>query len=157
VAPRFFGTYEHSLDAKGRVILPARFRSQLGTQAYVSKYQERCLALWTAEEFERQMAEQEEKQEHGRSERNLARIWAAGSSEIDVDSQGRIAIPAHLRSFAGLETENRILVIGALNRVEMWNPAEWEQRVEPAEAELVGDLPARTNRPTAAVVLPESR
>jgi MraZ protein len=141
VVSRFFGTYEHSLDAKGRAILPARFRGPMGAQAYVSKYQERCLAVWTLDEFEKQMADQEEKQVHGRSARNLARIWAAGSAEIDIDRQGRFAIPAHLREFAGLATENPILVIGALNRVELWNPAEWQQRVEPSEAELVGDLP----------------
>ena len=138
MAPRFFGTYEHSLDAKGRVILPARFRSQLGTQAYVSKYRHGCLALWTSEEFEKQMAEQEAKQELGDSQLNQARIWAAGSSDIEVDTQGRIALPANLRSFAGLETQNRILVVGALNRVELWSPAAWEERVGPAEAELVG-------------------
>ncbi|HEX3539458.1 MAG TPA: division/cell wall cluster transcriptional repressor MraZ [Acidimicrobiales bacterium] len=140
MAPRFFGTYEHSLDAKGRIILPARFRSQLGTQAYVSKYRHGCLALWTSEEFEKQMAEQEAKQGLGDSELNQARIWAAGSSDIEVDTQGRIALPANLRTFAGLETQNRILVVGALNRVELWNPAVWEQRVGPAEAEMVGAL-----------------
>jgi len=142
VAPRFFGRYEHSLDVKGRVILPARFRGQLGTQAYVSQYRDRCLALWTAEEFDRQMDEQEEKQVLGRSERNVARILASGSVEVEVDRQGRVAIPAFLRDFAGLQTESSILVIGAINRVELWNPAEWEQRVKPAEAQLVDDSPA---------------
>lgn len=142
MAPRFFGRYEHSLDVKGRVILPARFRGQLGTQAYVSQYRDRCLALWTAEEFDRQMDEQEEKQVLGRSERNVARILASGSVEVEVDRQGRVAIPAFLRDFAGLQTESSILVIGAINRVELWNPAEWEQRVKPAEAQLVDDSPA---------------
>lgn len=155
MAPRFFGTYEHSLDAKGRVILPARFRGQLGTPAYVSKYQERCLALWTSEEFEKQMADMSAKQEQGPDQRNLARIWSAGSAEVETDSQGRIALPSHLRTFAGLELETRVLVIGAVNRVELWNPGEWEVRVEPAEAQLVGAAPAARSDPPASPASPD--
>jgi MraZ protein len=146
VAPRFFGRYEHSLDAKGRVILPARFRTLFGPQAFVSQYQDGCLALWTSEEFERQMAEQELLQDFGRKERNLARVWASGSIEVDIDKQGRLAIPGYLREFAHLEIESPILVNGALNRVEFWNPAEYAIRVKPAEAQLTdgSDGPATT-------------
>lgn len=140
MAPRFFGRYEHSLDAKGRVILPARFRGQFGAQAYVSQYQDRCLALWTSEEFDKQLADQEQRQGQGRTERNLARVWASGSAEVDIDRQGRLAIPAYLREFAGLEVEHPILVTGALNRVELWNPGEYERRVKPAEAQLTDGL-----------------
>lgn len=150
MAPRFYGRYEHSLDVKGRVILPARFRGQLGTQAYVSQYQDRCLAMWTAEEFERQMDEQEEKQVLGRTERNVARIMSSGAVDVEVDRQGRVAIPGFLREFAGLQTESSILIIGAINRVELWNPAEWEQRVKPAEALLVDD-PTQPTELTAAL------
>jgi MraZ protein len=136
VAPRFFGRYEHSLDAKGRVILPARFRTQFGPQAFVSQYQDGCLALWTFEEFEKQMADQEVRQDHGRTERNLARVWASGSAEVDIDRQGRLAIPGYLREFARLEVESPVLINGALNRVEFWNPADYGVRVKPAEAQL---------------------
>ena len=136
MAPRFFGRFEHSLDAKGRVILPARFRGQFGSQAYVSQFQDRCLALWTSDEFDKQLAEQEQRQGLGRTERNLARVWASGSAEVDIDRQGRLAIPAYLREFAALEVERPILVTGALNRVEFWNPGEYERRVKPAEAQL---------------------
>ncbi len=139
MAPRFFGRYEHSLDAKGRVILPARFRTQFGPQAFLSQYQDRCLALWTSEEFEKQMADREQSQGQGRIERNLARVWASGSVEVDIDRQGRMAIPAFLREFSRLEIESPILVIGVLNRVEFWNPAEFELRVKPAEAQLTDD------------------
>ncbi len=140
--PRFFGRYEHSLDAKGRVILPARFRLQFGPQAFVSQYQDGCLAVWTLEEFERQMAEQEQRQDFGRTERNLARVWASGSTEVDIDKQGRLAIPAYLREFARLEIESPILVNGALDRVELWNPADYAVRVKPAEAQLTDGFDA---------------
>jgi MraZ protein len=137
VAARFFGRHEHSLDAKGRVILPARFRASFGPQAYLSQYLDRCLALWPPDEFEKQMAEREVQQEQGRAERNLARVWASGSAEVEIDRQGRLAIPAYLRAFARLDSG--VLVIGALNRVELWDPTEWEARVLPAEAQLTED------------------
>jgi MraZ protein len=85
VAAAFFGRYEHSLDVKGRVILPVRFRPTFGPQAYLSQYQDRCLALWPTDEFEKQMAEMTLLQEQGDPERNLARIWAAGLAEVDID------------------------------------------------------------------------
>ena len=150
MAPRFFGRYEHSLDAKGRVILPARFRVQFGPQAYLSKYQDRCLALWTSDEFDKQLAEQEQRQELGRVERNVARLWSSGSAEVDIDRQGRLAIPAYLREFARLEVESPMLVVGTLNRVELWNPAEWALRVEPAESQLTDEY----DEPPAPVVAP---
>jgi MraZ protein len=137
VAARFFGRYEHSLDIKGRVILPARFRALFGPSGYLSQHQDRCLALRTPDEFEKQMAEMEVLQEQGRSERNLARIWASGSSEVEIDRQGRVAIPRNLRDFARLESG--VLVIGALNRVELWDPEGWAARVLPAEAQLTED------------------
>jgi MraZ protein len=137
MVPRFFGRYEHSLDVKGRVILPARFRSSFGPQAYLSKYQDRCLALWTPDEFEKRMAEMERMQEEGSAERNLARVWASGSAEVEIDRQGRVAIPGYLREFALLD--GGVLVNGAINRIELWNPDEWQSRVQPAESQLTDD------------------
>ena len=68
-------------------------------------------------------------------ERNLARVWASGSHEVEVDRQGRLAIPAHLRDFAGLGGD--VLVHGAIDRVELWDPEAWEQRVRSVEREFV--------------------
>jgi MraZ protein len=130
---------------KGRIILPARFRGHFDTQAYLSQHHERCLALWTPEEFDRQLAEMEAAQERGPQERNLARVWASGSTEIELDRQGRVAIPAYLREFAHLESA--VLITGSLNRIELWNPAEWAARVQPAEAALT-DPPPNDPRPT---------
>ena len=137
MAARFFGRYEHSLDLKGRIILPARFRADFGPQAFITQYLERCLALWPTDEFEKQMAEQERQQELGQTERNLARFWAAGTSEVDIDRQGRLIIPGHLRDFARLD--GAVLVLGALNRVELWDPAAWDRKVRPAEAQLTDE------------------
>lgn len=137
---RFFGRYEHSLDLKGRVILPARFRPAFEHGGFLTQFHDGCLALWAPEEFDKQMADMLASSETGRAERNLARVWASGSHEVEVDRQGRMAIPAFLREFAGLEGD--VLVHGAIDRVELWNPALWEQRVKPVERRLTeGDEP----------------
>jgi MraZ protein len=134
---RFFGRYEHSLDPKGRVILPSKFRAPFEHGGYLTQFRDRCLALWTPEDFDRQMAQMEAAAEEGRTERNLARLWAQGTQEVDVDKQGRIAIPQYLREFARLDGD--VLVNGAITRVELWSPAVWQEKVAPAEAALTED------------------
>lgn len=145
---RFFGRYEHSLDPKGRVILPAKFRTAFDEGGFLTQYHDRCLALWTPDEFEKQMRQMQEAQDEGREQRNLARLWASGSAEIEVDRQGRMAIPQHLREFARLDGDSgaapsapAVLVIGAIDRVELWSPAQWQAKVEPSEGLLTDDEP----------------
>jgi MraZ protein len=127
----FVGRYEHSLDSKGRVILPAKFRADFERGGYLSEHREGCLALWTPGEFQRQLQAMQEHAAEGRTERNRARLWAASSHEVEIDRQGRMAIPAHLREFASLEGD--VLVHGAIDRIELWNPTVWEERVVPEE------------------------
>ncbi len=79
----------------------------------------------------------QERSDAGRPDRNRTRIWASNSAEVEIDRQGRMPIPLHLRNFARLDTE--VLVHGAIDRVELWNPAEWEARVLPEEAWLLED------------------
>jgi MraZ protein len=133
---RFFGRYEHSLDDKGRLILPAKFRPHFEHGGFISQYRDGCLALWTPEEFDKQMRAMEESQVQGRGERNLARVWASGSQEVEIDKKsGRMAIAPYLREFAHLTGD--VLVNGAIDRVELWNPPAWEQKIRPSEADLV--------------------
>ena len=133
----FVGRYEHSLDSKGRVILPAKFRSQFEHGGYLTQHSEGCLALWTPGEFERQMGVMQERTASGRADRNRARLWASNSADVEIDRQGRMPIPVHLREFAHLEAE--VLVHGAIDRVELWNPAAWSERVLPEESWLLED------------------
>ena len=134
---RFIGRYEHSLDQKGRVILPVKFRAEFERGGFLSQFQEGCLALWTPEEFDAQLVANRTKSEQGREDRNLARVWASGSSEVEVDKSGRMPIPAYLRAFARLEAD--VLVIGAIDRVELWSPAQWQAKVEPSEGLLTDE------------------
>ncbi|MGH9127809.1 MAG: division/cell wall cluster transcriptional repressor MraZ [Acidimicrobiales bacterium] len=143
-AARFFGRFEHSLDVKGRVILPAKFRATFAHGGYLTLFHEGCLALWMSEEFERQMVAMHEAAALGRAERNLARVWASGSYEVEVDRQGRMAIPADLRKFAGLTGD--VLINGAIDRVELWDPAVWEARIMPAEPGSIDGVEEKTSQ-----------
>jgi MraZ protein len=135
VVAGFVGRYEHSLDTKGRVILPVKFRAPFEHGGYLTQHWEGCLALWTPSEFERQTDTKLEESVEGQSQRNRARVWAANSQDVEIDRQGRMPISAYLRSFAGLESE--VLVLGAIDRIELWNPAAWEQNVRPEESYLL--------------------
>ncbi len=131
----FVGRYEHSLDAKGRVILPAKFRSAFEDGGFLSQHNEGCLALWTIDEFADKMLTMRAAAAAGsREERNLVRVWAAGSHEVEIDRNGRMPIPPHLREFAKLDGD--VLINGAIERIELWSPEAWEERVKPSERQL---------------------
>ncbi len=128
----FVGQFEHTLDAKGRLILPVRFRPEFERGGHLAHHYEGCLALWTPGEFERQKAEMLELSRSGdRASRNQARVWARGASNVEFDRQGRFPVPPSARSFAGLSDE--VLVIGDIDHVEIWDPARFNERVAPAE------------------------
>lgn len=127
----FLGTYEHTLDAKGRVILPAKFREPLEAGAFLTRSLDGGLALYTADEFEKVAQEMQETARRGGAQRNAVRSFAAGAAEATPDRQGRISIPANLRAYAGLMRD--IVVTGALTRVEIWDAARW--RAIDSEAE----------------------
>jgi MraZ protein len=128
----FLGTFEHALDAKGRVILPAKFREQLEAGAYLAKGPDGCLALYATEVFERLVEEMVAKT--GDAERNVVRTFAAGATEAAPDRQGRITIPPALRSFAGLERE--VVVNGAITKIEIWDATRWRTIETGADAAL---------------------
>jgi MraZ protein len=135
---RFFGRHEHSLDDKGRVILPAKFRSHFEHGGYLAPEQDGCLSLWTPEQFEVQMDAMVERSAVSRSDRNLVRLWASTSHELEIDKQGRMAIPLRLRQYAHLVDE--VLVLGAIDRVELWDRQTWDEKVLPEEVRLtMGD------------------
>jgi MraZ protein len=131
---RFFGRYEHSLDDKGRVILPSKFRGSFEHGGYLTQYTDGCLALWTPEQFDLQMENMQERAATGKQDRNLVRLWASTSHELEIDRQGRMAIPARLRDYAGLAAD--VLLLGAIDRVELWNRQAWDEKVLPEEERL---------------------
>jgi MraZ protein len=135
---RFHGTFEYSLDAKGRLILPARLRGDFDTKkAYVSGYMEGCLAVFPPAQFNRYLARAEAMEARGSEGRNMARILSALSTDVEFDAQWRLTIPAHLREYAGLEPDQPVMVVGALSRVELWQVALWRDRMAAGVESLI--------------------
>jgi MraZ protein len=133
----FLGEYQHALDAKGRFILPARFRDQLGDVAYVTSEQDGCLALWRPEEFDMKANEIQDRARQG--ERNVQRAFFAGATEATPDRQGRVAIPQGLRDFAGLERD--VVVVGLFDHIEIWDAAAWRRTKQVGDQRLAaGDV-----------------
>ena len=131
----FLGEHTHSLDAKGRIILPARYRQRLAV-AYVTSEQDGCLALWPPAEFHSRAREMKEHLRGGPDDRAMARAFFAGAEEANPDQQGRIAIPVHLREFARLEKE--VALTGAYDHVEIWDAAAWREKMTAGELSLAG-------------------
>jgi len=125
---RFFGSYEHSLDIKGRVILPARLRVHFTQPGFLTPHLEGCLALWRSEDFDREVAVRLAAAEGDPVSRNQVRDWASNVFEADVDKQGRMAVPTNLRAYANLDLEAPVLIVGMINRVELWSPTAWAHR-----------------------------
>jgi MraZ protein len=122
----FLGEYQHSLDAKGRVILPSKYRDQLSGGAYVSKGRGGCLFVYTAQEFNEVANRAREASKRGSRELDAARSFFAGTAEVTPDKQGRIAIPQHLRDYAGLDRD--VVVAGVFSRIEIWDGRRWQER-----------------------------
>ena len=115
------GEYQHSIDPKGRVIIPAKFREDLGECFYVTKGLDGCLFVLSPLEWRRL---QEKVMEMPISKaRGLQRFFFSGATEVEPDKQGRILLPASLRNHAGLTRD--VTVIGAANRAEIWDTQRW--------------------------------
>jgi MraZ protein len=131
----FLGEHQHSLDAKGRVILPAKFRDLL-QGGFITSETDGCLGLWPPEDFQRRAEEIRERARGGLVDRNVARFFFANAQEASPDRQGRVTLPPHLREFAHLERE--VVVNGAFDHVEIWDAAIWRRNKQSGEEALAG-------------------
>lgn len=120
----FLGTHAPRLDDKGRLILPAKFREQMEEGVVVTRGQERCLYVFPAAEFERLAGQLRQAPVTSKQARDYLRVFLSGASDEVPDKQGRITLPTHLRSYAGLDRD--CTVIGAGERVEIWDAGAWE-------------------------------
>ncbi|MGH3714771.1 MAG: division/cell wall cluster transcriptional repressor MraZ [Micromonosporaceae bacterium] len=127
----FLGTHNPRLDDKGRLILPAKFRDELAGGLVITKGQERCLYVFPMAEF-RQIAEQlQATPVTHKAARAYSRVFFASAFDQLPDRQGRITIPPPLRQYADLDRE--LVVIGASNRVEIWDSQAWESYLSDSE------------------------
>ena len=120
----FFGTYTPRLDEKGRLFLPAKFREELAEGLVVTRGQERCLYVWSMEEFGKLTERLREAPVTNKATRDYVRMFFAGASNETPDKQGRITVPPMLREYASLTRD--CIVIGAMNRIEIWDATSWQ-------------------------------
>jgi MraZ protein len=117
----FLGTHTPRLDDKGRLILPAKFREQLAGGVVITKGQERCLFVFTADAFAAKAASREEPTT--KAARDYSRIFFASAFDETPDRTGRVTVPAGLRTYAGLTRD--CVVIGANTHLEIWDAETW--------------------------------
>lgn len=122
---RFRGEYSHAIDAKGRLIIPAKYREALGEEFMISKGLDGCLCVFTMEEWEIFEEKLNSFSSLNADARDLRRFFISGSEDSRLDKQGRILIPAQLLAYAGI-TDNAV-VAGVGNRLEIWSADRWKE------------------------------
>lgn len=121
----FIGEYQHTVDGKGRLAIPVKFRKELTKGAVVTRGLDHCLFVYSVNEWKvlaEKLAALPLTQANARA---FARLMLAGAMEVDVDKQGRILLPDYLRMYAKIRKES--VVVGLFNRIEVWNRSAWEK------------------------------
>ena len=127
----FLGEYEHTIDSKGRLAVPAKFRIQMDQGAVISKGMGTCLSVYTTTRWEEKSAELAEGKASDQLRDFERRIYPS-ASEIELDGQGRMVIPAKLRAYANLS--NEVTVAGVRDHIEIWDRTTWQTYQENLEA-----------------------
>lgn len=123
----FIGEYNHTIDAKGRLIIPSKFREVLGDEFVVTKGMDGCLFVFDNPEWQAFEEKLHKLPMIDKGARQFTRFFLAGAASVEVDKQGRILLPAVLREFADI-TKDAVL-IGVGNRIEIWSRDRWEGTV----------------------------
>ncbi len=120
----FIGEYNYSVDIKGRLAIPAKFRSALKSGAVVTRGLDNCLFVYTKTEwtdYAKKLASLPTSQANSRA---FARLMLAGAMDVRLDSQGRIILPDYLRKYSSIE--KKVVIAGLYNRLEIWDEAKWD-------------------------------
>jgi len=140
----FIGEYNHNLDDKGRVAVPAKFRATLKGGAVVTRGLDNCLFLYTKKEWQELAGKLAKLPISKSNTRAFARLMLAGAMDVDFDNQGRIMLPEYLRKFASLK--KNLIIAGLYDRLEIWDEAAWNkykkgtEKKSTAIAEALGEL-----------------
>ncbi len=130
------GQFEHTIDAKGRINFPAKFREDIGDRFILTKGLDNCIAVYSLEEWGRW--EERFKSLPDSKSRQLKRFFFASATDVEPDKQGRIVLPSVLRDYAGLEKE--VVVIGASDRAEIWDARRWAADNEDLTSDQMAEL-----------------
>lgn len=127
------GEFQHTLDSKKRVALPAKFRKEIGKKAVITRGLDKCLFLYPIDEWAK-VAENLSQLPTGQaSTRSFVRLFLAGARDVEIDSLGRILIPDYLKDYASLG--QNVVIIGVHKRLEIWNQDNWEEYRKKIEGE----------------------
>lgn len=133
----FMGEYNHTIDAKGRLIIPSKFREALGDEFVVTKGLDGCLFVYDNQEW----AAFEEKLKAlplmNKESRKFVRFFLAGAASVEVDKQGRILLPSVLREFAELDKD--VVLVGVASRIEIWSKQKWDEASEYDDMEEIAE------------------
>ena len=119
----FMGEYNHTIDAKGRLIIPAKFREALGDEFVVTKGMDGCLFVFDNSEWQAFAEKLRSLPMIDKEVRQFTRFFLAGAASVEVDKQGRILLPSVLREFAGLTKD--VVLVGVGSRAEIWDKSRW--------------------------------
>ena len=129
----FMSEYNHTLDTKGRLIIPAKFREVLGEEFVISKGMDGCLFVYANDDWNAFEQKLTSLPLINKEARQFARFFLAGAATVEVDKQGRILVPGNLRDFAGLEKD--VVLVGVASRIEIWSKEEWGRAENKTELE----------------------
>ena len=129
----FIGEFQHNIDQKGRMAVPVKFRSQLGTGAIVTRGLDHCLFIYTENERQKLAEKLMALPLTQSNSRAFVRLMMAGAVQVSLDSQGRILLPDYLKEYAGLGKE--VVVAGLYSRIEIWDKEKWRQYKAKTEAD----------------------
>lgn len=125
----FYGEYEHSLDQKDRVIIPAKFREifkeNYAEKFYITRGLDRCLFVFTEEEWKAQEKRFRDMPFTREESRKFNRLYFSGAAEVICDKQGRILIPGYLKDYADIKVD--VVIIGVSDRIEIWSREKWSE------------------------------
>lgn len=128
----FIGEYQHNLDAKGRISIPAKFRSELGSSAIVTRGLDSCLFLYPKAAWEEMASRLSTLPLTNQNARAFSRLMLSGAMEVEIDKLGRALLPNYLREYAKISDQT--IVAGVFNRIEIWNKKEWTTYSQNSEA-----------------------
>ncbi len=128
----FIGEFEHNLDSKGRIAIPAKFRSQISGGAIITRGLDHCLFVFTKKDWELLAQKLVKLPLAQANSRAFARLMLSGATDSELDSQGRILIPDYLRKYAGLTKS--VKITGVYNRLEIWDETAWKEYKAKTEA-----------------------
>ena len=134
----FFGLQERQLDDKGRVALPARWRAGFGDRCFLTPGQNRCINVLTADDFEAAAADLKQRVDNGELPLSRLRTLLSNAEEVQIDGQGRVKLEAHLRHYARIAPNTKVVVTGLMDRLEIWSEMVHADEQARGDLELAG-------------------